>query len=337
MDELVRSMAVVGGGRMIESMEAMMRCPTCKGPLERDESRFHCSACDVSYPIHEGLQDLLPAGSSHLKLSEREHFTENTDYYLRMHATWCNSPFYRHYHQAFLDELRWLPRGSLILELGCGLGHDGLELLRSGYKVVETDIAPGQLRESLRLHSESGLEDACAHLLADAENLPFASGSFDGAFMVASLHHLPDPLRSLREIKRVLKPGGIFALGTEPNSWQNHTIYLLGRIILKLLNRLLGKEIDPSEMVSEADKLTEGFSLNELNDLFRQAGFEQWTLKPAGYLSAAIFFLSTELSQLIGHDLRLFPLESIFIPIDEVLGKAPFFSRYPWHWNAAAR
>jgi ubiquinone/menaquinone biosynthesis C-methylase UbiE/uncharacterized protein YbaR (Trm112 family) len=314
----------------------LLRCPTCKGHLERDDSRLLCPYCETSYGMHEGLRDLLPASSSDLKLSERRHYTEKTDYYLRMHATWQDSPFYHHYHTAFLDELHQLPRGSQVLELGCGLGYDGLELLHSGYRVVETDIAPGQLREARRLHAESGYSDSSAHLLVDAENLPFASHCFDGAFMVASLHHLPDPLRSLREIKRVLKPSGVFALGTEPNSWQNYTIYPLGKLVLRLVRRILGKEIDPSQMVSEADKLTEGFSYGELNDLFREADFDHWILKPAGYLSAAIFFISTEFSQFIAGDLRLFPLERMVIPLDEALGKLPLISRYPWHWNAVA-
>lgn len=314
----------------------LLRCPTCKGLLERDDSRLLCSRCYTFYGMHEELWDLLPAGSSDLKLSERHHYTEKTDYYLRMHATWQDSPFYRHYHSAFLDDLRQLPRGSQVLELGCGLGHDGLELLRTGYRVVETDIAPGQLQEARRLHTESGYGDSCAHLLADAENLPFASRCFDGAFMVASLHHLPDPLKSLSEIRRVLRPGGVFALGTEPNSWQNYTIYPLGRLVLRCVRRILEKEIDPSEMVSEADKLTEGFSYSGLNDLFREAGFDHWVLKPAGYLSAAIFFISTEFSQFIGGDLRLFPLERMVIPLDEALGKLPLISHYPWHWNAVA-
>lgn len=311
-------------------------CPTCRGLLERDDSRLFCPRCETSYGMKEGLWDLLPGGSSGLKLSERRHYTEKTDYYLRMHATWCDSPFYRHYHAVFLGDLRRLPQGSQILELGCGLGHDGLELLRSGYRVVETDIAPGQLREAQRLHTESGYSDSCAHLLADAEYLPFASRSFDGALMVASLHHLPDPLRSLKEIRRILRPGGVFALGTEPNSWQSHTIYPMGKLVLRLLKRTLRREIDPSEVVSEADKLTEGFSYRELNDLFREAGFDHWVLKPAGYLSAAIFFISTDFSHFIGGNLRLFPLERVVIPLDEALGKLPLISRYPWHWNAVA-
>jgi ubiquinone/menaquinone biosynthesis C-methylase UbiE len=90
-------------------------------------------------------------------------------------------------------------------------------LLREGYRVVETDISPGSLAEARRLHAEEGFSRASAHLLADAENLPFASESCDGAFTVASLHHLPDPLAALREIGRVLRPGGVVAQGPPPH------------------------------------------------------------------------------------------------------------------------
>jgi ubiquinone/menaquinone biosynthesis C-methylase UbiE len=312
----------------------ILRCPICRGALEKGGELLACASCGVSYGKINGLWDLITPGSSALKLSEREHYTEKIDYYLSMHATWRGSPFYRHYHASFLDELRRLPRGSLILETGCGLGHDGHELLRSGYRVVETDIAPGQLAQARALQESGGFGEVSDHLLADAEHLPFASGSFDGAFMVASLHHLPDPLVALREIRRVLRRGGVLVLGTEPNSWQNHTIYPLGKLFLKAARRLTGKDIDVEEMVSEADKLTEGFSRGELRGLLRDAGFTAIELRPAGYLSAALFFLSTELSQMIGRDIRLFSLERASLPIDDMLGKLPIISRFPWHWNA---
>jgi len=304
--------------------------------LDGSEAGLICQACEATYGEPHGLRDLIPPGSSALKLSERSHYTDKIDYYLRMHATWHRSPFYRHYHASFLDELRRLPQGALILETGCGLGHDGLELMRSGYRVVETDISPGQLGEARRLHLAEGFSESSAHLLADAENLPFAPNSFDGAFTVASLHHLPDPLASLREIRRVLRPGGILALGTEPNSWQNYTVYPLGKVLLAAVRRLAGKPIGGEEMVSEADKLTEGFSRLQLEELLRAAGFIHIELIPAGYLSAAIFFLSTEISQMVGRDIRLFPLERAAIPLDEILGSLPVLSSFPWHWNAAA-
>jgi ubiquinone/menaquinone biosynthesis C-methylase UbiE len=181
-----------------------------------------------------------------------------------------------------------------------------------------------------------GFSDRSDYLLADAEYLPFADASFDGAFMVASLHHLQDPLKALRETRRVLRPRGVLVLGTEPNSWQNYTIYPLGKMLMKTVGRLGGRKTDSAEMVSEADKLMEGFSGKELRRLIGKAGFEHIELRPAGYLSAAVFFASTEASFMTGRDLRMFWLEKLAIPFDEFLGKLPLFSRYPWHWNVVA-
>ncbi|WP_287155619.1 class I SAM-dependent methyltransferase [Candidatus Solincola tengchongensis] len=314
----------------------LLRCPSCGSGLEISPNGAACSGCGAGFGEVNGLPDLLPPDVHPLVASEREHYTEKVDYYLRMHATWCGSPFYRHYHTAFLDDLRRLPPGSLILETGCGLGNDGLELLRSGYRLVETDVSPGQLAEARRLHHGEGFEDASFHLLADATRLPFADASFDGMLMVASLHHLPEPGKALREARRVLRPGGLLVLGTEPNTWQSRTIYPVGKIFLRIIRALAGKGQEPPDTVSEADRLTEGFSAASLSRLLREAGFNRVDLKPAGYLSAALFFASTELSQLLGRTVRLFPLERLAIPLDESLGRLPLLSRYPWHWNAVA-
>ncbi len=319
------------------SGEELLCCPVCKGSLEEGTLFLTCPGCGVSYRAVEEMWDLTPPSVSRLKVSERDHYSSKTEYYLYMHETWCDSPFYRHYHRAFLDDLRRLPPRSLILETGCGLGHDGLELLRAGYRLVETDIAPGQLAQARRLHREQGFAETSAHILADAENLPFPSGTFDGSFMVASLHHLPDPAAALREMRRVLKPGGVLVLGTEPNSWQSRTIYPFGKRILGAVKRLAGKAPGVPEAVSEADQLTEGLSGPDLERLFREAGFARWELKPAGYLSAAIYFACNEFSQHSGRTLRLFPLERLTLPIDAFLARLPILSRYPWHWNAVVR
>lgn len=322
---------------MKKVLSSILRCPTCKSPLEEKEGgRFYCSGCDFTYVSLEGLLSLLPENMADIKKQEYEHYTEKLDYYLQMHNTWCKSPFYKHYHGEFLEDLRRLPAGSLILELGCGLGNDGLELLRSGYNVVETDIAPGELSEAKKMHDREGFSGDCAHILSDAENLPFKDGSFDAVFMVAALHHLPNPEAALREVKRVLRPGGVFVVGTEPNTWQHKTIYPVGNFFLKLVFRLLGKENKAIEHVSEADQETEGFSGDELIKMFSDAGFSHWELKPAGYLTAAIFFITTEFSNLIGRNIKLFPLEKLLLPVDAMLGKIGFFQKYPWHWNTIA-
>ncbi|MBN2167937.1 MAG: methyltransferase domain-containing protein, partial [Actinobacteria bacterium] len=258
---------------MDKTASSILGCPSCKAPLEdKERDSLYCPACDITYSPVEGLLNLLPPDIADIKRQEYKHYTEKLDYYLQMHQTWCESPFYKHYHSAFLEDLRRLPAGSLILELGCGLGNDGLELLRSGFRVVETDIAPGELGEACKMHEKEGFAGKCTHLLSDAENLPFKDGSFDGVFMVAALHHLPDPAAALKEVKRVLKPGGIFVVGTEPNTWQHKTIYPIGNFILKLAFRLMGKENKAIINVSEADQETEGFSGAELSQMFGNAG-----------------------------------------------------------------
>lgn len=325
-----------------------LACPECRGLLveaqpESSEPEvvqgpeWSCERCGASYRALDGLPDLTPPGLDEMKAQERSHYTDNIEYYLRMHSTWHRSPFYLHYHRAFQRLFDVLPPGSLILECGCGLGHDGLELLRKGYLLVATDISPGQLREARRLHRREGFGGSSLHLLADAENLPFADGSFQGVLMVASLHHLHDPLRALREAHRVLKPGGLLVLGTEPNRWQSMTIYPLGKALIKVVERLTGRKILSDEMVSEADKKAEGFFGRELETLFSKAGFREHRLLPAGYLSAALFFLCTELSQRLPFNLKLFPLEAVFVFLDDLMGDLPLIRRLPWHWNAYAR
>ncbi len=322
--------------RRIMDIQPILRCPACGGSLSRDDGAWRCRDCGTAYPDEGALAAILPAGLVELKREEQQHYTEKLPYYLEMHRKWEGSPFYRHYHAAFLRDLQTLPAGSLILEMGCGLGNDGMLLLRAGYRVVETDIAPGELAEAAHAQVAAGFSDTSAHLLADSENLPFQDGVFDGVLMVASLHHLPDPLQALRQARRVLRDGGILVLGTEPNNWQHRTIYPVGKVVLKALRRLLGKE-HQAELVSAADQETEGFSQRELAEMFEAAGFSRWELKEAGYISAALFFLGTELSGLTGRTIRFFPLERLAIPLDEWLGKLPFFSRYPWHWNATAK
>lgn len=314
----------------------LLRCPVCKGRLEDLEEGWRCTSCVIDYPLYEELPDMVPADTSGIKSSEREHYTDLIDYYLRMHDTWKESPFYNHSHEDFLGDLRKLPAGSLILEVGCGLGTDGLRLLRSGYRVVETEIAPGSLSEARRLHVGGGFGDSSAHLLADGENLPFAEDTFDGAFMVASLHHLPDPVCCLREIRRVVKPGGIFVLGTELNNWQFRTIFPVGKRVILLIYRMLGKGTYRPETVSEGDKETEGFSAKELQAMFKTAGFSRLDLKPAGYIAAMVSFLELEISDHIGRNLRLFPLESAALKADAFLERIKILAPYPWHWNAVA-
>ncbi|HWF25668.1 MAG TPA: class I SAM-dependent methyltransferase [Solirubrobacteraceae bacterium] len=82
-----------------------------------------------------------------------------------------------------------------VLDLGCGVGHSFAEL--GPRKTVGVDVDPaalaGQERETV---------------VADMRRLPFADASFASVISVHSIEHVPDPERALREVVRILSPGG---------------------------------------------------------------------------------------------------------------------------------
>ena len=102
---------------------------------------------------------------------------------------------------------RLLPNGGDALDLGCGPRDQAEPLSYAKFRYVGIDY--------------SG-EDA--DLLADAHALPFADDSFDLVFSYAVLEHLWNPLLALREIKRVLRPGGWY-VGTVSQGEPFHASY----------------------------------------------------------------------------------------------------------------
>ena len=109
----------------------------------------------------------------------------------------------------------WMPRvmefdqfrGARLLEIGCGMGTDLLQFARGGARCVGVDLTPRSVeitRHRFRLYDTPG-----AFMIADGERLPFASESFDVVYSNGVLHHTPDTLGAIREVHRVLRPGGV--------------------------------------------------------------------------------------------------------------------------------
>ncbi|MFF9405454.1 class I SAM-dependent methyltransferase [Streptomyces anandii] len=104
-----------------------------------------------------------------------------------------------------------LREGDRVLDAGCGTGR-ALTPLRAAVGpsglVVGADLTPAMLEAAVRAgrHRDGRL------LLADVGALPLRSGAFDAVFAAGLIAHLPDPAENLRELRRVVRPGGILAL-----------------------------------------------------------------------------------------------------------------------------
>jgi ubiquinone/menaquinone biosynthesis C-methylase UbiE len=97
-------------------------------------------------------------------------------------------------------------RGARLLEIGCGMGTDLLQFARGGARCVGIDLTPRSVeitRHRFALYGADG-----AFMIADGEQLPFASDSFDVVYSNGVLHHTPDTAGAIREVHRVLRPGG---------------------------------------------------------------------------------------------------------------------------------
>lgn len=102
------------------------------------------------------------------------------------------------------------------LELGCGTGFFLLNLMQGG--VIErgsvTDLSPGMVEVALRNAESLGLD--VDGRVSDAERIPYEDSTFDLVVGHAVLHHIPDVQAAMREVLRVLKPGGRFVFAGDP-------------------------------------------------------------------------------------------------------------------------
>lgn len=97
-------------------------------------------------------------------------------------------------------------RNLRVLEIGCGLGTDGAQFARAGAIYTGVDLTDAAVELARRGFELFGLKGEFRR--ADAERLDFADESFDLVYSHGVLHHTPDTRRAVREVHRVLRPGG---------------------------------------------------------------------------------------------------------------------------------
>ncbi len=99
-----------------------------------------------------------------------------------------------------------------VLEVGCGVGAQLRVLMRRfpATRYTGVDLSTQQLQAARHFLAEPIASGQVDMVEASAYRLPFPDASFDGACMFWVLEHLPDPAAALREVLRVLKPGGVF-------------------------------------------------------------------------------------------------------------------------------
>jgi ubiquinone/menaquinone biosynthesis C-methylase UbiE len=97
-------------------------------------------------------------------------------------------------------------QGRSVLEIGCGLGTDGARFASAGAIYTGVDLTEAAIDLARRRFAFENLPGEFR--VADAERLEFPDDSFDIVYSHGVLHHTPDTHAAIREVHRVLKPGG---------------------------------------------------------------------------------------------------------------------------------
>ena len=123
-----------------------------------------------------------------------------------------------------------LNEGDAVLDLGCGFGRHAFEASRRGASVVALDAGRDEVlgvRATFAAMIDAGEltpDTRAACVQGDALALPFADATFDRVICSEVLEHIPDDLGAMRELARVLRPGGTMAVtvprrGPERINW----------------------------------------------------------------------------------------------------------------------
>jgi SAM-dependent methyltransferase len=167
-------------------------CPDCRRPL----TGLYCSHCHFEFPCVDGIPRLLPRDAQFERTTSIAAAYDSI--YAAQSGVWENQGRSPQFIRYFSSLLEGFP-GSRLLEIGCGEGFL-LSALR-GREKFAVDLSVEAMRKARGR--------AQAHFsLAVGERLPFPDDHFDLVTSVGVMEHFLDIGETLREIRRIIRPGG---------------------------------------------------------------------------------------------------------------------------------
>jgi len=167
--------------------------------------------------------------------------------------------------------------GETAVDLCCGTGDWTISLAKASGtgRIVGLDFSDNMLRYGAHKVSEAGLDKQIELVQGNAMSLPFEDNSFDYATIGFGLRNVPDLKQVIREMQRVVKPGGlVVSLELSKPTWQpfKAIYYFYFRYLLPLLGKLVARSYEQYKWLP--DSLIQFPDHKQLADIFREIGLK---------------------------------------------------------------
>lgn len=190
-------------------------CPACKGVLRTVDSSLQCQACHSTYPIIDGVPCFAPINLDEHQKSELES-AQSRIVHLRGSSRKPENLVIPKWLKGRLDQ-KTTDEQTRIIIIGGG-SRDDLPHIASNFKFNIDHLAHEYIKLASGIPRAQATEGAIKHVASTSESLPFRDKYADIVFSKNSLDHVSNPLKTMLEIHRVLKPEGRFFLSVYYNS-----------------------------------------------------------------------------------------------------------------------
>jgi SAM-dependent methyltransferase len=215
-----------GRGEGVAAIGDLLRCPVCRTPLRGGDDRMECPGCRGVYPVaHVGGAEVVCLLAPQLSSTKQEiqafwgdtcrqwyetHDLELTSASLRAELDLVEDFLRRRRHLAVTEVDLASLRDVRLCEIGSGGGAHSALFRKHGAHVVALDVTEERVWSTARklgLLSDVPWGSGTA-IQGDAENVPLADESFEIVYSNGVLHHSEDTEAAVREVHRLLVPGG---------------------------------------------------------------------------------------------------------------------------------
>jgi 2-polyprenyl-6-hydroxyphenyl methylase/3-demethylubiquinone-9 3-methyltransferase len=209
----------------------------------------------------------MPINNEIYSLQASGWWDEN--HFLHLLKTGINPPRFGYFHEALTRHLGLQPQDLSVLDVGCGGGVLSEEFAKIGCRVTGIDPSAPSL-ETARKHAvNEGL--TIEYRQASGESIPFDTDSFDVVACCDVLEHVDDLEKTICEVARVLKPGGMFCYDTINRTAESRKTNIFAAQNFALTSffpqntHVWNKFIRPEELLSLFEKV--GFENHDMTGL----------------------------------------------------------------------